>query len=229
MRKYNVGIIGCGDISKNYVRHAKEVYFDYFDITAVGDICVEKAQVLAHDFEIPKYGLPEVVYDDPGVDIIINLTVPMAHEEVTVKGVPTELFVYGVGEDFQIPEHWGFKASYAMKITSYCLSILMIICFICILVNIFNGFHNGKYFSRMQVILLRWGALFSFLLFIANELCEKFRMEAISLLYQGSSDVGLAVAFQIQTQDLLIPFLLLILAEIINIALGLNEEESMTI
>ena len=44
------------------------------------------------------------------------------NEEVTVKGVPTELFVYGVGEDFQIPEHWGFKASYAMKITSYCLS-----------------------------------------------------------------------------------------------------------
>ena len=54
-------------------------------------------------------------------------------------------------------------------------------------------------------------------------------MEAISLLYQGSSDVDLAVVFQIQTQDLLIPFLLLILAEIINIALGLNEEESMTI
>ena len=79
------------------------------------------------------------------------------------------------------------------------------------------------------MILLRWGALFSFLLFIANELCEKFRMEAISLLYQGSSEVDLAVVFQIQTQDLLIPFLLLILAEIINIALGLNEEESMTI
>lgn len=94
MRKYNIGIIGCGDISKNYVRHAKEVYFDYFDITAVGDICVEKAQVLAHDFEIPKYGLPEVVYDDPTVDIIINLTVPMAHEEVTVKALESGKHVY---------------------------------------------------------------------------------------------------------------------------------------
>ena len=165
----------------------------------------------------------------PEADSLAYAVACNENEEVTVKGVPTELFVYGVGEDFQIPEHWGFKASYAMKITSYCLSIMMIICFICILVNIFKGFRNGKYFSRMQVILLRWGALFSFLLFIANELCEKFRMEAISLLYQGSSDVGLAVAIQIQTQDLLIPFLLLILAEIINIALGLNEEESMTI
>lgn len=94
MKKYNVGIIGCGDISKNYAKYAKEVYYDYFTITAVGDICVEKAQVLAQNFEIPKYGLPEAVYDDPEVDIIINLTVPMAHEEVTVKALESGKHVY---------------------------------------------------------------------------------------------------------------------------------------
>jgi len=79
MKLYNVGIIGCGAISKNYARFAKEVYFDYYKITAVGDICEEKAKALAEAFDIPKYGNPDVVYNDPTIDIVINLTVPMAH------------------------------------------------------------------------------------------------------------------------------------------------------
>ena len=85
MRKYNVGIIGCGVISKHYLMFGRDCYSDYFKITAVGDIDVEKARVKAEEYGIPKYGLPEVVYDDPDIDLIINLTVPMVHEEVNIK------------------------------------------------------------------------------------------------------------------------------------------------
>ena len=85
MRLYNVGIIGCGAISKNYAKFAREVYSDYYKITAVGDICEEKARALAEAFDIPRFGSPDVVYNDPTIDIVINLTVPMAHEEVNVK------------------------------------------------------------------------------------------------------------------------------------------------
>ncbi|MBP3333528.1 MAG: Gfo/Idh/MocA family oxidoreductase [Clostridia bacterium] len=93
-KKYGVGIIGCGDISSNYIKHAKEVYYDYFEIIAVGDIVLEKAKNIAEKFEIEKYGLPDVVYEDPKVDIIINLTVPMAHEEVTIKALESGKHVY---------------------------------------------------------------------------------------------------------------------------------------
>ena len=41
-KKFNVGIIGCGDISQQYLNNAKNVYKDYFTITACGDIVVEK-------------------------------------------------------------------------------------------------------------------------------------------------------------------------------------------
>lgn len=97
MRKYNVGIIGCGDIAGNdygYAIHARDVYYDYFTITAVGDVNVDKAKALAEKYGYLKYGSPEVVYNDPDVDIIINLTVPMAHEDVTVKALEAGKHVY---------------------------------------------------------------------------------------------------------------------------------------
>ena len=94
MKKYKVGIIGCGAIAGNYIRHAKEVYSDYYTITKLGDIDIEKAKHRAEVYEIADYGLPEIVYDDPEIDIIINLTVPMAHEEVTIRALEAGKHVY---------------------------------------------------------------------------------------------------------------------------------------
>lgn len=94
MKKYKVGIIGCGAISANYLRFSREVYADYFTVVALGDINVDKAKERAEAFEITKYGTPDVVYDDPEIDLIINLTVPMAHEEVTIKALQSGKHVY---------------------------------------------------------------------------------------------------------------------------------------
>lgn len=149
--------------------------------------------------------------------------------EATVKGMPLKLFVYGVGEDFQFPEHPMFKATNAMRIVSYVLTLLLVLCFVFVLIFTIKGFRNGLYFSRLQVALLRWSALFSFLLFVSNELCARFHMLAIGNLYGKTSDIKLATTFQMEIQEFVIPLLLLIFAEIINIALRLNEEEAMTI
>lgn len=149
--------------------------------------------------------------------------------EPTVKGMPLRLYAYGTGEDFEIPDHVGFKVSNAMRIASYGLSILLIACFVCILIFFIKGFRNGLYFSQIQISVLRWSALFSFLLAITNELCVKCNMLAIGQLYGKTSDIRLATVFQMEFQEIIIPFLLLIFAEIINIALHLNEEDAMTI
>lgn len=85
MRKYNVGIIGCGVISHHYLRFARDEYSDYFQITAVADLIYQRAKDIAEEYNIPKFGTPDVIYDDDSIDIVINLTVPMAHEEVSVK------------------------------------------------------------------------------------------------------------------------------------------------
>lgn len=149
--------------------------------------------------------------------------------EPIVKGMPMKLFVYGVGEDFQLPDHYGFKISKIMRITTYCLTLLLVFGFVGILVITIKGFRNGIYFSRLQVGMLRWTALFSFLVAITNELCVKFHMMGISHLYGNTSDMKLYTVVQIQAQEIIIPFLLLLFAEIINIAMHLNKEEAMTI
>jgi predicted homoserine dehydrogenase-like protein len=67
MRKiYKVGVIGTGDISTQYLTNAKNVkmFKDYYQIVAVADLVVEKAQAKAAEFGVPKYGLPEIVYND---------------------------------------------------------------------------------------------------------------------------------------------------------------------
>lgn len=94
MKKYKVGIIGCGDISGNYIRYSKSAYSDYYEIVVLGDICVEKAQKRAEEFEIERFGTPDVVYNAEDIDIIINLTVPTAHEEVTIKALECGKHVY---------------------------------------------------------------------------------------------------------------------------------------
>lgn len=94
MKKYKVGVIGCGAIAGNYLTYARDAYSDYFEIVALGDLKIEKAKELAEKFEIAAFGLPERVYDDPEIDLIINLTVPVAHEEVTVRALEAGKHVY---------------------------------------------------------------------------------------------------------------------------------------
>lgn len=116
-----------------------------------------------------------------------------------------------------------------MRLTSYCLNLILLIGFIGILVCTIRGFRNGIYFSRLQVVLLRWLALLTFLVYMANELCLKFHMLGIGELYGKTSDIKLYTVVQIEMKEIIIPFLLLLFAEIINIAMHLNKEESMTI
>lgn len=94
MKNYNVGLIGCGNISNNYLEGARNVFGDYYKITAVADIVPEKARATAERFQIEKYGTPDVVYDDPTIDIVLDLTVPMAHEEVNLKAIEAGKHVY---------------------------------------------------------------------------------------------------------------------------------------
>ena len=94
MKKFHVGIIGCGSISAHYLRFAKSAFSDWFAITALGDIDPQKAEKRAQEYGIEKHGLPEVVYGDPDVDLIVNLTVPAVHEEVTLRALRAGKHVY---------------------------------------------------------------------------------------------------------------------------------------
>ncbi|MGY5764759.1 Gfo/Idh/MocA family protein [Brachybacterium sp. DNPG3] len=76
-----VGLIGAGTISAEYLRHLTS--FPDIDVRIVGDIVPEAAAARAAEFSVPAHGTPEDVLADPAVEIVVNLTIPTAHFDVS--------------------------------------------------------------------------------------------------------------------------------------------------
>jgi predicted dehydrogenase len=92
MRKVNVGIIGCGNISAIYFKAGKR--FDILEITACADLDLERAKARAEEFGVPKACTVEGLLGDPDIDIVINLTIPNAHAEVCLAALEAGKHVY---------------------------------------------------------------------------------------------------------------------------------------
>jgi predicted dehydrogenase len=87
-----VGLVGCGAISGAYLSHSR--VFPILQYTACADIDVEKAKGKAAEFQIPRVLSVEQVLNDGLVDIILNLTVPKAHADVSLRALGAGKHVY---------------------------------------------------------------------------------------------------------------------------------------
>lgn len=80
MTKFGVGIVGCGNISTAYLTLAP--LFRAIEVRAVADIDPTAAQSKARAFGIDARTVDELLASDD-ISIVVNLTVPSAHYEVT--------------------------------------------------------------------------------------------------------------------------------------------------
>ena len=80
----NVGIIGCGQISKIYLKAAK--LFPIINIIACADIKKEVAEEKARENDIEAMPV-ERLLKESAVDIVLNLTTPQSHTEVNLKAL----------------------------------------------------------------------------------------------------------------------------------------------
>src|SRR5690606_24579149 len=76
-----VGLIGAGTISAEYLKHLTS--FPDVQVHIVGDLFPEAAAARAAEFNIPASGTAEDVLAHPDVEIVVNLTIPTAHAEVS--------------------------------------------------------------------------------------------------------------------------------------------------
>lgn len=90
--KVNVGIIGTGNISSIYLESPKK--FEILNIVAVADIDLGRAQAQADKYGVPKACSPDELLADPSIEIVINLTIPMAHGDVALKALEAGKSVY---------------------------------------------------------------------------------------------------------------------------------------
>lgn len=75
-----VGIIGCGNISATYMRMAKA--FRDYEVVACADIDMSAAKGRAREFGLRALTIDELLLD-PEIQIVLNLTIPNAHFEIS--------------------------------------------------------------------------------------------------------------------------------------------------
>ena len=80
MKKLGIGIIGCGNISTTYLGLAP--LFRSLEVRAVADVVMATAEKRAAEYGVDALSVDDLLARDD-IDIVINLTVPAAHYEVT--------------------------------------------------------------------------------------------------------------------------------------------------
>ena len=92
MSKIPVGIIGCGNISKIYAEAGKK--FEDLSILACADLELPRAQALATEHGIPQALTVDELLASPDIELVINLTVPAAHSEISWRALKKGKHVY---------------------------------------------------------------------------------------------------------------------------------------
>ncbi len=89
--KLGIGIIGCGNISTAYFKLAP--LFRGLEVRACADLSAAAAEARAAEFGVRAESVPSML-EAADVDIVINLTIPAAHFNVTKAALEAGKHVY---------------------------------------------------------------------------------------------------------------------------------------
>ena len=94
MRTVKVGFVGCGAISHIYLKNLTET-FKEVEVIGVCDLIRERAEEAVKKHNIPKlYNDMYELFADPEVDIVLNITRPYQHYDVTMAALRAGKHVY---------------------------------------------------------------------------------------------------------------------------------------
>jgi predicted dehydrogenase len=68
--------------------------FDEIEVVACSDLVIERAEAQAETYDVPKACTPEELLADEEVEIVLNLTVPTVHAEVSMAALQAGKHVY---------------------------------------------------------------------------------------------------------------------------------------
>lgn len=80
-----VGVIGAGVISDTYLENLQS--FPDVDVVIVGDLLVGRAEAQARKHGVAAWGTVDDVLANPDVHVVVNLTIPAAHIEVSMRAI----------------------------------------------------------------------------------------------------------------------------------------------
>ena len=145
-----------------------------------------------------------------------------------IMAEPSQYLVYAAegGYEIDTPANNVRKAMLCISMVAvFVLSILLLI----IVYQVIRGFRTGEFFTRKSVVMVRvmvvvyfigsmiwsnWGALEAS---VASEFCGALCPE------------GLGGSYMLNTNSIVVPLVMLVVAELMNIARMLNDEETATL
>ncbi len=80
-----IGVVGAGVISQTYLENLTS--FPDVKVVAVGDLIPERARAKAEEHGVASWGSLDDVLQNPEVELVVNLTIPEAHIEVSSRAV----------------------------------------------------------------------------------------------------------------------------------------------
>ena len=80
-----VAVVGCGNISGPYLRNLSS--FRDVRVLFCADLNLDRAKKQAARHGVPAAGYPAEALEVPGVELVVNLTVPSAHAEVAAAAI----------------------------------------------------------------------------------------------------------------------------------------------
>ena len=89
--KLGIGVIGCGNISMTYLRNA--ALFAGVELRACADISADAAALRAREYGTRASSVDQLLAD-PEVDLVLNLTVPAVHFDVTMSALSADKHVF---------------------------------------------------------------------------------------------------------------------------------------
>ena len=91
-RRTGVGIVGVGVISAEYVRTLQAA--PDVEVRFMAARQADRARARAEELGVPAFGTYDELLRDPSIEVVVNLTVPQVHAEITEQALDSGRHVY---------------------------------------------------------------------------------------------------------------------------------------
>lgn len=85
MSAVGIGIVGCGVISDTYLQNLRN--YPDVEVVRIGDRNPDRARAKAASYGVAKWGTANDVIADADVQVVVNLTTPASHAEISLAAI----------------------------------------------------------------------------------------------------------------------------------------------
>jgi predicted dehydrogenase len=93
MKKLRIGVVGCGTIADIYIKNLRDLFVGV-EVAALADLDPARALSKAEELGVGRPMSTEALLADPGVDAVLNLTVPLVHAEISRRALEAGKHLY---------------------------------------------------------------------------------------------------------------------------------------